>query len=150
VVELDLLQNLERRSQRLRKNRLFVSHAVGHEMQIVSGNRHQFRAAAIGSEDSHHRSVRAVPAKAAIAELALAARKVDLSDDASARQFLRSVVDFANELVAGNSAEAHVPSEDLEIGGANAGEANADNSSAGAHFRFRMPRIDLKILAVPY
>jgi hypothetical protein len=63
------------------------------------------------------------------AYLAAPARKIDLSDDAPVLQLRRPFRHLADELVSGDTAKIHVAFENLQVGGADSGETDANQSA---------------------
>ena len=68
-----------------------------------------------------------MPAEIAPAIIAFATAEVDLAHDALADEITWTFADGTDELMARHAFEAHVAFEDLQIGGADAGEMNFDD-----------------------
>ena len=83
---------------------------------------------AVRAVNAHDFSIRAMSAKTAGTTLALPAGEVDLADNTLVDEFLRSVNDRADEFVSRDTLKAHVAFKNLQVGGANAGEVNPDES----------------------
>ena len=125
-IELDLSENFESRGQRLGKYRFFVADVFRNAMKIVDGHRNQFGERAVGVENPHHGPLRTMAAEIAPASLASPAAEVDLANHAPADELGRPFNYRTDEFMAGHAFEAHVAFEDLQIGGANAGEVDFD------------------------
>ena len=124
-----LFGNLEGRGQRFGERRGVGRHRVGDRMQVRVGQDDLVGEGTGVVEDAEHRPPRAVAAQALLARRALAARRVDLTDDPTAA--MRAVQSCADELVAGHAAKAHVAALQSEVGRADAGAHYPHASRAG-------------------
>jgi DNA-binding transcriptional LysR family regulator len=61
-----------------------------------------------------------------MAMIAIAAGKIDFSDNPLVDERLRPLNDAAHELMAGHAREPHIAFEDLQIGGADSRQVNSD------------------------
>jgi hypothetical protein len=125
-IELHLFQNLKSRGEGFRKDGLFIAHAFRYNVQIGDWDGDEFGESSIGAENPHDTSRRTVAAKPTSAIVAAAAGEVDFADNALFDQFLRSCNDRADEFMSRDTLKTHVAFENLEIGGADAGEMNFD------------------------
>ena len=100
------------------------------------------------AHDAEHRAPLAVRAPACQACAARAAHRVDLTDDATADQRRRPLLDDADELVAQDSGERVVPARELDVGVANPRAQNADEGFArgGRGDRHVVPHAQAAIL----
>ena len=81
------------------------------------------------------------------AEIARAAARVDLADDAAAQKLrLGRLLDHADKFMAERAAKTSIAARDLQIGAADPGERNPDESLARsarrAHLRESEPAVD--------
>ncbi len=100
-------------------------------MEVVGGQAEEVGEGAVAVEDAQDGAVAAVAAEPGEAEVAAAADGVDLADDALTHElFPRRLCNLTHELVAEDTAEAHVPIGDFEVGRADAGLPNAHEALA--------------------
>ena len=128
----DLFQNLAGGGQRFSEDGLTGFEIVRHAVQVALREREQFLKGAGVLHDAEHRTIRAMTAHAAKAPFAMAAIEIDLAHDAPSDQ--ARVIGghhVAHELMAGRSAEIVVAALQFQIGVADAGEDQADQSKAG-------------------
>ena len=131
--DVDLLQDLERRGERLGEDRCVVAHAVGHAVQVRERQTQVLGVRAVAVDDSEHGSRLAVGRAPAWQVGARAARGVDLADDTRAEPLgVRRLDDLADELVAEDSRVGVVAARQLEVGAADARERDADERLPGA------------------
>src|SRR5215471_1390470 len=97
-------------------------------MQIHRRDGNKLRKCAVRVENSHDTSVRAVPVEITSAKLASAACEVNFANHALIDQFLRSFNNGADELMSRHPVKIHIALEYLQIGGADPGEVNFDQS----------------------
>ncbi len=108
---------------------------VGHLVQVDRRQRQILGKRPVVLADADDVAVVAVLLDPPRAPVAVPAADVDLADDALAdpgRVRRRRLLDDADELVAGDAGELGVALEDLEIGAADAGAADADEALARA------------------
>jgi hypothetical protein len=83
-----------------------------------------------------------MPAQSAVAVVAIAAGKIDFSDNSLGNERLRSFYDAAGEFMAGDARKIHVAFENLQIGGADAGQVNFHQGGLPAADRRRVGRFE--------
>ena len=130
-----LLEDAARGGHRLREHRRLVVHAVGHFVQVDRRQRQILGKRPVVLADADDVAVVAVLLDPARAPVTVPAPDVDLADDALADPGgvrRRRLLDDADELVAGDAGELGVAFEDLEIGAADAGAPDADETIARA------------------
>jgi hypothetical protein len=96
-------------------------------MKICRWHRNTLGKCAVGIENPHDSTIWTVATKLAPAPITFSTCKVDLADNSFAEELTRPFTDTPDELMPGNAFETHVPFEDLQIRGANAGEMNLDD-----------------------
>ena len=130
--DVDLLQDLDRGSERLGEHRGVVAHAVGHAVQVREREAQELGVRAVAVDDAEHGSRLAVGRASGSAGGAGAARVVDLADDARAEPVgVRSLHDLADELVAEDSGVGVVAALQLEVGAADARQRDAHKRFTG-------------------
>ena len=130
--DVDLLQDLDRGSERLGEHRGVVAHAVGHAVQVRERETKELGVRAVAVDDAEHGARLAVGRASGPAGGADTARVVDLADDTCAQPLgVRSLHDLADELVAEDSGVRVVAALQLEVGAADAGEADAHERFTG-------------------
>ncbi len=142
---VDLLEDLERRSQRLGEHGRLVGDGVRHRVEVGERQRHVLGVGAVASGDAEHRPRFAVGRPRVEARLAGAADGVDLADDAAPDPGrVRRLDDLADELVADDARERVVAADELDVGPADARERDADERLAVClrHGRHRVSTAD--------
>ena len=130
-----LLEDAARGGHRLGEHRRLVVHAVRHFVQVDRRQRQILGKRPVVLADADDVAVVAVLLDPPRAPVAVTAADVDLADDALADPGgvrRRRLLDDADELVAGDAGEPGVALEDLEIGAADTGAADADETLARA------------------
>jgi hypothetical protein len=79
-------------------------------------------------EDSHHSSARAMALEITLTGSAFSAPEVDLANDSFTNDLARPCLYGADKLVARYACETHVAAKNLQIGGADTGKVNFDQS----------------------
>src|ERR1041384_8287882 len=97
-------------------------------MNVFDRHANMFGKRAMRIEDSHHSSACAVAREILPARSTLSAPEVDLANHSLANDFRRTRFPRADKLVARYTREAHVAVKDLQIGSADAGKMNFDQS----------------------
>src|SRR5262249_8452830 len=117
LADLDLIEDLARRRERLDEDGFFVMNGVGDNIQIVLRKSQILGMGTRMPANAKNRSLRAVAAQSLSAPVAPAAGEVDLADDASPEE--RGVarpLDQADELVSGDPGKVVVSAPQLQIG----------------------------------
>ncbi len=144
-VELDLLLNLAGGGERFDENGLIVIDGFGDGMKIGGGKAEQLGEGAAVIENADDRAVAAVGGEAGLAEIAAAADDVDLAGDALADEILiGGVENVGDEFMTEDAAEIHVAFADFEIGGADAGAADAQEGVAFGIRRVGVARAEVE------
>jgi hypothetical protein len=106
-----------------------VREVVGDRDQVARRQHEALRERARTAEDAENRALLAVPSGDRVAGRAVGTGRVDLTDDATARE--RAVDRTADELVTGNTREPHVATREREVGRAHAGAQHVDAALVG-------------------
>lgn len=128
---LDFVEHVERRGQWFGEHRAIVGEMSGHFDQTSLGNGHELGERTGPARDAQHRPIGTMMTAARPAFVATAAAGVDVGDHALAgpRRIIGSH-HVGDELVAGNTTEAHVAARELQVGIANPGHAHAEERLA--------------------
>jgi hypothetical protein len=117
----DLFLDLERGCHRFDEGGSVGRNLVGHHMQVGRRQREILGERAIPIHDSQHGAPLAVRGTPLSTGAAIAAHRVDLTHHAFAREVVRSVVYYPNELVAEDSFIWVIATSQLDIGVADTG-----------------------------
>src|SRR3984957_6895841 len=153
LLRVDLIENFAGGGQRFDEDGLFVGDGIRGFVQIFDRESEVFGEGAVvidDTEDGAAKAVRFQSAKAELADGVVAvggAGDVDFAGDAAAdpagsfvldyRRRVSAIADrddFAYEFVTGNAAEVVVAAEDLDVGVADAGEADLYEGPVGTEF----------------
>src|ERR1041384_7465412 len=127
-LRMSLRQYLECRRQRFDENRFFIAYVLRNQVKIFARHSDVISEGAIRVEDSHHFSIWTMTIEASAAGSTFAAPEIDLADDPFANQLVRSLFHRTDKLVARYARETHVAGKNLQIGGADTGEMNFDQT----------------------
>jgi len=128
---MNLLEDLVRGGDRFGEYRNLVWNRIGNRNQVAVGKTKEFCKGAVAPEDSEHCAIGTMARETAGAYRASPASRVDLANDAFSPD--RGVVRFdyaADEFMTRHSPKLHVAAGDLEVGSADAGERDADDTLA--------------------
>ena len=121
----DLLRDPHRGGERLDEDRIVVLNRIRNDVEIAFGQHEVIGKDAVSPGDPENRALGAVTMATRPAARACAARGVDLSRHSGAGlQRCRRCDEGADELVAQDPSEIHVPVDDLQIGPADSGDGD--------------------------
>jgi hypothetical protein len=148
---IDLREDFASGREWFNKDGLFVAHLLRHAAQIFKRQGKIFGKCSIVAKNSEYRAPSTMGFQAALAEAADGAiakrrtRNVDYASDARSNplSLLRNgnssdVSDFSNKLMTWRSAKPVVPTEDFDVGVADARKAHFDQRPASAQFWNRL------------
>ena len=132
----DLLENFVGRRERLDEDRELVGNRIWNRDKVALGQTQIVREGTIAAEDAEHCAIRTMTPEAVDASATRTACRIYLADHATAAQCgIFRFDNLADELVAGNSAIAHVALGEFEVGAADSRHPHAHDTLA-RHLRW--------------
>src|SRR5208282_4478136 len=128
---MNLLEDLVGGRDRFGEYGDLVWKRIGNRNQVAVGKAKEFCKGAVAAEDSQHRAIGAMARETPVAHRASPASRVDLANDASSQD--RGVIRFdyaAGEFMTRHAAILHVAARDLQVGSADAGDSDANDTLA--------------------
>src|SRR5208337_618670 len=126
---MKLLEDLVGGRDRFGEYRNLVWHRIGNRIQVGVGKTKKFCKGAVAPEDSQHCAIGTMPRETAGAHRASPASRVDLANDAfSPERGVFRFDDAPGEFMTRHSAILHVAAGDLQVGSADAGDSDSDDT----------------------
>src|SRR5208282_5603558 len=126
---MNLLEDLVRGRDRFGEYRNLVRNRIGNHSQVGVGKAKEFCKGAVAAEDSEHCAIGTMTRETAGAHRASPASRVDLANDASSVE--RGAFRFDHppgEFMTRHSPILHVAAGDLQVGSADAGDSDSDDT----------------------